>query len=167
MSGAIIECSGVTKLFGDFAALNNVSLSVSPGTIGLLGPNGAGKSTLMKCLLQLHPISMGGARLLGRDVGSEGREIRTRVGYAPEQDCLISGMVGCEYVTYCAQLNGLPFQEARQRAHEMLDFVGMGHTAHSSTGCRFRRRGSGRTRCSISWAWGRSGIARWTRIPPA
>jgi len=48
------------------------------------------------------------------------------VGYAPEQDCLISGMVGCEYVTYCAQLNGLPFQEARQRAHEMLDFVGMG-----------------------------------------
>lgn len=126
MAGAIIECSGVTKLFGDFAALNNVSLDVSPGTIGLLGPNGAGKSTLMKCLLQLQPISMGVAKLLGRDVGSEGREIRTRVGYAPEQDCLISGMVGCEYVTYCAQLNGLPFQEARQRAHEMLDFVGMG-----------------------------------------
>ncbi len=126
MAGAIIECNGVTKLFGDFAALNNVSLDVSPGTIGLLGPNGAGKSTLMKCLLQLQPISMGVAKLLGRDVGSEGREIRTRVGYAPEQDCLISGMVGCEYVTYCAQLNGLPFQEARQRAHEMLDFVGMG-----------------------------------------
>jgi ABC-2 type transport system ATP-binding protein len=102
MSGAIIETQGLTKLFWDFAALNNVSLSISPGTIGLLGPNGAGKSTLMKCLLQLHPISMGGARLLGRDVGSEGREIRTRIGYAPEQDCLISGMVGCEYVTYCA-----------------------------------------------------------------
>ena len=58
MAGAIIECNGVTKLFGDFAALNNVS----PGTIGLLGPNGAGKSTLMKCLLQLQPISMGGVK---------------------------------------------------------------------------------------------------------
>ena len=62
MAGAIIECNGVTKLFGDFAALNNVSLDVSPGTIGLLGPNGAGKSTLMKCLLQLQPISMGGVK---------------------------------------------------------------------------------------------------------
>jgi ABC-2 type transport system ATP-binding protein len=48
------------------------------------------------------------------------------VGYAPEQDCHIPGMAGCEYVAYCAQLSGLPFQAARQRAHEMLDFVGMG-----------------------------------------
>jgi len=126
MPGVIIEAAGLTKHFGSFSALNNVCLSISPGTIGLLGPNGAGKTTFIKCLLQLQPITIGGARLLGRDVGTEGREIRTRVGYAPEQDCLISGMVGCEYVTYCAQLNGLPFQEARQRAHEMLDFVGMG-----------------------------------------
>jgi ABC-2 type transport system ATP-binding protein len=64
--------------------------------------------------------------LLGREVGSEGREIRKRVGYTPEQDCHIPGMVGCEYVTYCAQLCGLPFRAARQRAHELLDFVGMG-----------------------------------------
>jgi ABC-2 type transport system ATP-binding protein len=63
--------------------------------------------------------------LLGREVGREGREIRKRVGYAPEQNCHIPGMAGCEYVTYCAQLSGLPFQAARQRAHEMLDFVGM------------------------------------------
>ncbi len=59
-------------------------------------------------------------------MGREGREIRKRVGYAPEQNCHIPGMAGCEYVTYCAQLSGLPFQAARQRAHEMLDFVGMG-----------------------------------------
>jgi ABC-2 type transport system ATP-binding protein len=80
----------------------------------------------MKCLLQLQPITSGSARLLGREVGAEGREIRKRVGYTPEQDCHVPGMVGCEYVTYCAQLCGLPFQAARQRAHEMLDFVGMG-----------------------------------------
>jgi ABC-2 type transport system ATP-binding protein len=80
----------------------------------------------MKCLLQLQPLTSGSARLLGREVGTEGREIRKRVGYTPEQDCHIPGMVGCEYVTYCAQLCGLPFQDARQRAHEMLDFVGMG-----------------------------------------
>ena len=87
-----------------------MNLQVAPGAIGLLGPNGAGKSTFMKCLLQLQPITSGSAKLLGREVGSEGREIRKRVGYTPEQDCHIPGMVGCEYVTYCAQLCGLPFQ---------------------------------------------------------
>ena len=125
MTGYIIETHELGKQFGPQKALDNVSLSVRPGAIGLLGPNGAGKSTLMKCLLQLQPITSGSAKLLGREVGREGREVRKRVGYTPEQDCHIPGMVGCEYVTYCAQLCGIPFQAARQRAHEMLDFVGM------------------------------------------
>lgn len=126
MSSPVIETVNLCKQYGPQKALDAVSVSISPGAIGLLGPNGAGKSTFMKCLLQLHPITSGSARLLGREVGSEGREIRKRVGYTPEQDCHIPGMVGCEYVTYCARLCGLPFQVARQRAHEMLDFVGMG-----------------------------------------
>lgn len=126
MGQLVIETEGLSKLFGPQRALDSVNLNVGPGAIGLLGPNGAGKSTFMKCLLQLQPISSGSAKLLGREVGSEGRDIRKRVGYTPEQDCHIPGMVGCEYVTYCAQLCGLPFQAARQRAHEMLDFVGMG-----------------------------------------
>ncbi|MBI4657506.1 MAG: ABC transporter ATP-binding protein [Verrucomicrobia bacterium] len=122
----IIETANLSKAFGQQKALDQVNLTVRPGAIGLLGPNGAGKTTLIKCLLQLQPFHGGSVRLLGRDVKSEGREIRKRVGYASEQDCHIPGMVGCEYATYCAQLCGLPFQAARQRAHEMLDFVGMG-----------------------------------------
>jgi ABC-2 type transport system ATP-binding protein len=122
----VIATEGLTKTFGRQRALDQVTLQISSGSIGLLGPNGAGKTTFMKCLLQLLPISSGSARLLGREVGREGREIRKRVGYAPEQNCHIPGMAGCEYVTYCAQLSGLPFQAARQRAHEMLDFVGLG-----------------------------------------
>ncbi len=122
----VIEASRLTKRFGSQYALSGVDLSVARGAIGLLGPNGAGKSTFIKCLLQLQNITSGTAKLLGREVGREGREIRTEVGYTPEQDCHIPGMVGCEYVTYCAQLCGLPFQAARQRAHEILDFVGMG-----------------------------------------
>lgn len=124
--GPIIETNNLSKRFGSVLALDAVNLWVPHGAIGLLGPNGAGKTTLMKCLLQLQPITRGSARLLGKDVEREGREVRRRVGYAPEQDSHIPGMVGCEYVTYCAQLCGLPFQAARQRAHEMLDFVGMG-----------------------------------------
>lgn len=124
--GPVIETHGLLKRFGRFVALDHLDLRVEPGAIGLLGPNGAGKSTLLKCLLQLHPITAGTAKLLGREVGREGREIRKRIGYTPEQDCHIPGMLGCEYVTYTAQLCGLPFEAARQRAHEMLDFVGMG-----------------------------------------
>ncbi|MCS1412019.1 MAG: Daunorubicin/doxorubicin resistance ATP-binding protein DrrA [Verrucomicrobia subdivision 3 bacterium] len=126
MSESVIETRDFSKAFGSQRALDQVTVTVPPGAIGLLGPNGAGKSTFMKCLLQLIPYTSGNARLLGKEVGKEGREIRKRVGYNPEQDCHIPGMVGCEYVTYCAQLCGLPFQAARQRAHEMLDFVGMG-----------------------------------------
>lgn len=123
---AAIRIEGVSKRFGSLVALDQVSLEVRAGAIGLLGPNGAGKSTLIKCLLQQQRMDEGRAWLLGREVGVEGREIRRRIGYNPEQDCHIPGMVGCEYVTYCAQLSGLPFRAARQRAHEMLDFVGMG-----------------------------------------
>ena len=126
MSQPVIQTQSLTKQYGPQLALSDVSLSVLPGAVGLLGPNGAGKTTLIKCLLQLVPFTRGQAALLGQDVTQEGRETRKRVGYAPEQDCHIPGMVGCEYVTYCARLNGLPFDAARQRAHEMLDFVGMG-----------------------------------------
>ena len=143
MAEPVIETQQFTKVFGRQTALDAATLTVGPGAIGLLGPNGAGKTTFIKCLLQLIPHTRGNARLLGRDVTREGRETRKRVGYAPEQDCHIPGMVGCEYVTYCAQLNGLPFEDARQRAHEMLDFVGMGQERYRavdtySTGMRQR-----------------------------
>lgn len=121
----ILETNSLCKSYGSFRALDQVDLSLNPGTIGLLGPNGAGKSTLIKCLLQLHDKTSGSASILGLDIDMHGRETRRHVGYAPEQDCHIPGMAGCEYVTYCAQLSGLPFAAARQRAHEMLDFVGM------------------------------------------
>lgn len=126
MVTTVIQTERLCKRFGAQTALDDVNLRVEPGAIGLLGPNGAGKTTLMNCLLQLQPVTSGQAWLLGRQVGTEGREIRKRVGFAPELDCHIPGMAGCEYVTYCAQLCGLPFQTARQRAHEMLDYVGMG-----------------------------------------
>ena len=123
----VIETHALSKVFGQQRALDGVDLQVAPGAIGLLGPNGAGKSTFMKCLLQLQPITSG----LGQIAGARSREpkgARSASGSAtrPSRIAIFPGMVGCEYVTYCAQLCGLPFQAARQRAHEMLDFVGMG-----------------------------------------
>jgi ABC-2 type transport system ATP-binding protein len=122
----VIEARGLCKSFGGQKALDDVNVRVPRGTIGLLGPNGAGKTTFIKCLLSLELPSAGSARVLGRDIRTSSRASREKVGYSPEQDCHIPGMAGCEYVTYCGQLSGMPFRVARQRAHEILDLVGMG-----------------------------------------
>lgn len=141
----IIEAHGLSKSYGAHRALIDVNLQVPPGTIGLLGPNGAGKSTFIKCLLNLETPTSGRATVLGRDIRAEHRASRERVGYSPEQDCHIPGMVGCEYVTYCGQLSGMTFNKARQRAHEILDLVGMGQERYRkidtySTGMRQRAK---------------------------
>ena len=122
----IIEATGLGKTYGTQRALIDVSVQVPRGTIGLLGPNGAGKSTFIKCLLNLETPTTGFAKVLGVDIRAHNRASREKVGYSPEQDCHIAGMAGCEYVTYCGQLAGMPFRKARQRTHEILDLVGMG-----------------------------------------
>lgn len=139
----IIETDRLGKTYGTQRALADVSLQVPPGTIGLLGPNGAGKSTFIKCLLNLETPTTGSARVLGRDIRAANRASRERVGYSPEQDSHIAGLAGCEYVTYCGQLSGMPMQIARQRTHEILDLVGMGQERYRpvdtySTGMRQR-----------------------------
>ena len=143
--GFVIEAEALTKLYGRQRALDGVSLRVPPGTIGLLGPNGAGKSTFIKCLLNLETPTSGRARVLGREIRAANRSARERVGYSPEQDSHIPGMVGCEFVTYCGQLSGLAFRQARQRAHELLDLVGMGQERYRridtySTGMKQRAK---------------------------
>ena len=145
MSEPIIATQGLSKHYGAHRALDNVTVQVPPGTIGLLGPNGAGKTTFLKCLLNLETPSSGTAEVLGVSITSQNRESRERVGYGPERDCHIPGMAGCEYVTYCGQLSGMSFRSARQRAHEMLDLVGMGQERYRSidtysTGMRQRAK---------------------------
>ena len=139
----IIETEHLGKTYGAQQALADVTVQVPPGTIGLLGPNGAGKSTFIKCLLNLETPTTGTARVLGRDIRAANRASRERVGYSPEQDSHISGLAGCEYVTYCGQLSGMPLRIARQRTHEILDLVGMGQERYRpvdtySTGMRQR-----------------------------
>jgi ABC-2 type transport system ATP-binding protein len=122
----VIEAHGLGKSYGQQRALSDVSVQVPPGATGLLGPNGAGKTTFIKCLLNLETPTTGTAQVLGVDIRARNRASREKVGYCPEQDCHIAGMAGCEYVTYCGQLSGMPFRVARQRTHEILDLVGMG-----------------------------------------
>jgi len=121
----LLEFAEVHKRYGAHHALRGLSLSVPAGTVGLLGPNGDGKSTLMKVLLGLLPFD-GSAAVLGHDVRHHPSQIRARVGYMPERDCHLVGMTAVELCGYAAELSGLPASEAMQRAHMVLEFVGLG-----------------------------------------
>ena len=71
--GAMIEVEGLTKLYGDFAAVSDLSFQVRPGELlGLVGPNGAGKSTLIQAILGILPRQSGEIRLLGHPLGARG-----------------------------------------------------------------------------------------------
>jgi ABC-2 type transport system ATP-binding protein len=121
----LLDFSEVHKHYGAFHALRGVTLKQETGAIGLLGPNGAGKSTLLKVMLGLLPFD-GNATVLGFDVRSDARKLRAKVGYMPERDCYLPGMNAVEFCTYAAELSGLPAAEAMQRAHSVLEFVGLG-----------------------------------------
>ncbi|MDG1809774.1 MAG: ABC transporter ATP-binding protein [Pirellulaceae bacterium] len=121
----LIELDNIRKSYRKMVALKDVSLQVEHGITGLLGPNGAGKSTLIKVLLGLVRLNSGSGSVLGKQLGKEGREIRSLVGYMPEDDCYFTGMTGIEMVTFCASLSGIPAGEAMRRSHEILDFCGV------------------------------------------
>jgi ABC-2 type transport system ATP-binding protein len=121
----LIRLDHLVKDYGQQRALNDVSLEINHGITGLLGPNGAGKSTLIKVLLGLVKVSSGSGTVLGFDLAKGGRQIRTNVGYMPEDDCYIAGMSGVEVVRFSACLSGIPYLEGLRRAHEILDFAGV------------------------------------------
>ena len=120
-----ISLSGIVKNYKSLQALRGVDLEIPQGITGLLGPNGAGKSTLIKVILGLVRVTSGSGNVLGHSLGSEGRKIRSRIGYMPEDDCYIPGLTGIEVVQLAAALSGLPIVEGLRRSHEILDFCGM------------------------------------------
>ena len=122
---SLISLTNIVKKYRTMCALNGVSLEIKPGITGLLGPNGAGKSSLIKLILGLVKITSGTGTILGHQLGREGRQIRDKIGYMPEDDCYIPGLSGVEVVQFSACLAGLPQIEALRRAHEILDFCGM------------------------------------------
>lgn len=130
----MFTCQGLAKHYGTITALSDIALSVESGLVGLLGPNGAGKSTLLSVLLGQTPASAGGATVLGFDVRRQQRLIRQRVGFMPENDCLIPGMSGTGYVHYAGRLAGMTYADAMQRAHEVLDYVDLGEARYRPAG---------------------------------
>jgi ABC-2 type transport system ATP-binding protein len=120
----MLEARGVSKMFGQVRALNDVDLDLGPGVTGLLGPNGSGKSTLMKLFAgQLLPET-GEVRLQGRDPFREPKALRV-LGLCPEQDKFYEDLTGFEFVEALARLHGFSRREARAKAAAAIERVGM------------------------------------------
>ncbi len=100
-----VEIAGLTRLFGDLAAVDHVSLSIRTGEIfGLIGPNGAGKSTLIRMLATLLPPSSGTASIAGHDIVAEPAMVRRHIGYVPQLLSADGSLTGFENMLLSARL---------------------------------------------------------------
>lgn len=139
MDDTVIELSGLTKRYGEFTAVSELDLSIRRGEIfGLLGPNGAGKTTTILMMLGLAEPSGGRATVCGIDATRNPIEVKRRVGYMPDDIGFYEDRTGLDNLMYTAMLNRISEAEARRRALELLDRVGLGAAAYKKTGAYSR-----------------------------
>ena len=130
----VIELDNLEIKLGSRTILNRLNGDLSGRCIGLLGPNGSGKSTLINTLLGFYRPSSGTARIFGKDIQTNTRELRAQIGYMPESDAFLADMTGVRFVRYMAELSGLPADEAMERAHEAFLYVGLGEARYRKVG---------------------------------
>ena len=126
----LFQLQNVRKTYGKVTALRDLSMEVPEGAIGLLGPNGAGKTTMIRTLLGLISVDSGGGQVLGMDIRSQRLDIRQALGFVPEDECLFPGVPGVEFASYAGELCGMSRSDALQRAHEVLNYVGLGEARY-------------------------------------
>ncbi len=126
-----LELSGVTKKYGDFTAVDDVSLVVPKGSIyGFLGPNGAGKTTTIRMILDIIRPTRGKLSILGQP---SALDVRDRIGYLPEEKGLYKKMKAVATVAYFASLKGVGRKQAKARAYELLERYGLKDFAEAKT----------------------------------
>ena len=122
----------LTKQYPNKLAVDGVNLTLRPGVYGLLGANGAGKTTLMRMLCGiLHPTG-GGITLDGLTVDKE--DYRASLGYLPQDFGYYPGFTGMDFLLYLGALKGLPRPQAKARAAELLDLVGLSEVDEPTAG---------------------------------
>ena len=135
MQSSTIELSNLTRKYGNFTAVDNLTLSIDKGEIfGLLGPNGAGKSTTILMMMGLTEPTSGSVRVCGLNPVRQPIEVKKRVGYLPEDVGFYDDLTGPENLIYTARLNGISEREAEERAHRLLQRVGLGEEIEKKAG---------------------------------
>lgn len=135
MAENIIETSHLTKRYGSKVAVNDLNLSIRKGEVfGLLGPNGAGKTTTILMLLGLTEPTAGTAVIGGKDCTRHPLEVKSGVGYLPDNVGFYTDMTGRQNLRFTGRLNGLAGEELENRIDQLLKRVGMEQAADRKTG---------------------------------
>ncbi len=123
MQEQVLELQNVSKKYGSFTAVDNISLAIPKGSIyGFLGPNGAGKTTTIRMILDIIKPDSGTVTVLG---STSAAAVRHRIGYLPEEKGLYKKMKVWAIISYFASLKGLDRKAARARAFELLETYGL------------------------------------------
>lgn len=140
----MVEVSGLTKFYGDFRAIQDVSFTAERGEIlGFLGPNGAGKTTTIRIITGFMPATEGTVKLEGYDVVKESHEVRRRIGYLPENPPLYHDMTVISYLRFVARIKGVPRKKISDALSGVLEECSLTDVAsrlvgHLSKGYRQR-----------------------------
>ncbi len=118
----MVEVDCLTKYYGGFAAIQDVTFTAEPGQVlGFLGPNGAGKTTTMRILTGYMPASSGTARVAGHDVFEESREVRRRTGYLPETPPVYRDMTPRSYLDFVSRIKGVAKRDRPEAIERVLN----------------------------------------------
>jgi ABC-2 type transport system ATP-binding protein len=128
---AMIEAAGLSKFYGPFAAIQNVTFSVTEGeVVAFLGPNGAGKSTTMKLLTGYLAPSAGTARIAGHDMQEDRLAGSARLGYLPENGPLYPDMTPSSLLEFFAEARGMARSTKRQRLEAVIELCALPSVLH-------------------------------------
>jgi len=131
MASPILETHALTRRYGSLTAVDSFTLSVAEGEIfGLLGPNGAGKTTTLKMLTTLLPPTSGEAKIAGRDIVHQAREVRRLIGYVPQMLSADGTLSGYENLDIFGKLYDIPRVERGKRVSDALEFMGLADSAN-------------------------------------
>jgi ABC-2 type transport system ATP-binding protein len=123
----LIEIAGLTKRFGSFTAVDNISFNVAQGEVlGFLGPNGAGKSTTMRMLAGFMIPTAGTARICGHDVQGDGVAARRVLGFLPEGAPTYPEMTVTAFLTFCAKVRGYAGDDLMRRVGHAVELTRLG-----------------------------------------
>jgi ABC-2 type transport system ATP-binding protein len=121
----VVEIKNLTKMYGSFTALDNLTLSLHAGQIfGLIGPNGAGKTTAIKILVGLSRPTAGWAQIAGADCVKDARQIKRLVGYMPDRFGSYDNMRVREYLDFFGAAFGIPRRQRNLRIDEIMEITG-------------------------------------------
>ena len=124
MTTPAIATRGLTRRFGSFTAVEDVSFEVATGQFfGFLGPNGAGKSTTIKMLTGLLEPTSGSIEILGQTFSASALDLKRQIGVVPEGMALLNRLTASEYLRFVGRMYGLNRETTNQRTGELLDFM--------------------------------------------